>query len=404
MADEENIDIILNSALAAARIGDVPTKRTAFGRLVSLDFTVLSENQQVDLIRAHSLLFLRSDLTQDDRDLVADQLSDQYPSESKVVNWELVQILSNLNDPLVVARTMNLINSESLDGSPSELIEADVAGRSAELQGQYGDVIERMKINSPNSVLIHYVQALSHVNKGWTQDLREDYFRHFARLLSANGGASYHGFIIKIRDDALIQTPGELRGGLKNISGEELQYVNAVDLANLPQPKGPGKDWQMKELTALLESSQEESDNENGAIMYQAALCAACHAFGGSGGNIGPDLTQISTRFSTDDLLEALVDPDKTISDQYSATEIDLKDGTLLWGRVIRENQDTLFLTQNPMQLDRITKIPKVTVEDTRHSDRSIMFPALLNRLNAEEVKDLIFYLQSGGGKANSGF
>ena len=44
---------------------------------------------------------------------------------------------------------------------------------------------------------------------------------------------------------------------------------------------------------------------------------------------------------------------------------------------------------------DLVTKIAKSEVQDRRNSDRSIMFPALLNRLNAQEVRDLISYLQS---------
>ena len=282
--------------------------------------------------------------------------------------------------------------------SLSGLIEAEVGQRSAELQGRYGDVIELMKINSPGTALMHYVKALSHVDAGWTPQLREDYFRYFAKLLAGNGGASYNGFIIKIRDKALENAPLEVRASLKDLSGEELIYVNDSDLANLPQPQGPGKNWELSQLMTLLES-KEERDLENGAKMYQATLCVACHAFKDSGSNLGPDLTQVGTRFGTEDLLDAIINPNKAISDQYAATEITLNDEKLLWGRVINETEDTVFLTQNPMRSDQITKIAKATIESQKPSERSIMFPALLNRLNEEEVKDLIYYLQSGSEK-----
>ena len=49
------------------------------------------------------------------------------------------------------------------------------------------------------------------------------------------------------------------------------------------------------------------------------------------GGSIGPDLTQLGTRFSDKDILESIIEPDKAISDQYAATIFQLKDGSTYW-------------------------------------------------------------------------
>ena len=38
---------------------------------------------------------------------------------------------------------------------------------------------------------------------------------------------------------------------------------------------------------------------EQGRLAYEAAQCGACHRFGDDGGSVGPDLTAISSRFST---------------------------------------------------------------------------------------------------------
>ena len=44
-------------------------------------------------------------------------------------------------------------------------------------------------------------------------------------------------------------------------------------------------------------------------------------------------------------------------------------------------------------------KIPKNTVAFTKNSEVSIMLPGLINRLNEEELKDLMAYLISGGNE-----
>jgi len=290
---------------------------------------------------------------------------------------------------------MELMSAGSVESSSPELIEGDIASRSEELQGAYGDVIERMKVNSPGTNLMHFAKALSYVNTGWTPELREDYFRLFASLMSGSGGASFNGFVLKIRDNALERVPPELVSELRALSGQELFYVPGSDLASLPQPQGPGKNWEVQDLVSLIESSTGAGNIENGAKMYQAALCATCHSFQGSGGNSGPDLTQVATRFGTQDLMEALVNPDNAISDQYAAAEITLTNQRLVWGRVVNETVDSLFINENPLNVDQITKIAKSDVEERKISQHSIMFPALLNRLNAQEVRDLISYLQS---------
>ncbi|MEZ5365785.1 MAG: c-type cytochrome [Bryobacterales bacterium] len=50
--------------------------------------------------------------------------------------------------------------------------------------------------------------------------------------------------------------------------------------------------------------------------------CAKCHRFGDIGKDYGPDLTTINNRFKRRDMVEAVLWPSKTISDQYDAYRI----------------------------------------------------------------------------------
>ena len=308
-----------------------------------------------------------------------------------------MQLLAYLQDPQIVVKTLHLIETDSLGSNAEALIAGEVSQRST----QYGDVIELMKKNSPPSELMHFVKAIAYAQEGWTPALREKYFKNFAKLLSANGGESYNGFVIAIRDIALDNAPAKEKEKLKKLSGEELLLVSKNDLANLPQPEGPGKNWSVDEVVTLVKSDKGSGDLNNGAQMFQAALCASCHSINNNGNSIGPDLTQIATRFSTKDLAEAIILPNKAISDQYTATELLLNDDSFIWGTVVNETEDSLFINQNPMLSDKLKKIAKAQISERKPSEISVMMPALLNRLNEQEVKDLIHFIQASAKRSN---
>ena len=138
--------------------------------------------------------------------------------------------------------------------------------------------------------------------------------------------------------------------------------------------------------------------------MFKAALCSSCHSLGGGGGSVGPDLTQLGNRFSGKDILESIIEPSKAISDQYAATNFLLKDGSTVMGRLIRDDNDKYYVSQNPFAPQTLREIPKKDVASTKLSDVSIMLPGLINRLSPEELKDLMAYLMSGGDKNNKVF
>ena len=103
-----------------------------------------------------------------------------------------------------------------------------------------------------------------------------------------------------------------------------------LDMASLPQPEGPGENWMQGRVRRILNDYLEETPRnyERGKEMYAAALCEACHTMNGMGGNIGPDLSQIGTRFSRGDIVEAIISPSDAISDQYGATVFTMKNGS----------------------------------------------------------------------------
>jgi putative heme-binding domain-containing protein len=161
----------------------------------------------------------------------------------------------------------------------------------------------------------------------------------------------------------------------------------------------------LEEALGLLDKPLEGRDFENGKSMFAATTCIRCHAIGSDGGgNIGPDLSNLGTRFSKKDMLEAIIDPNKTVSDQYAATQFMLRNGTSVIGRLTNQDKDAYYVSQNPYAPDQVQKIWKKQVISAKYSPVSIMLPGLINSLNAEELKDLMAYLMSNGNPENTMF
>ena len=136
---------------------------------------------------------------------------------------------------------------------------------------------------------------------------------------------------------------------------------------------------------------------DNGQNYFKASLCANFHSLNGIGRNIGPDLSKVGTRFSIEDLAEAVVNPSSTISDRYRYDTYHMEDGRVVTGKVVEEEKSFLQISTNAFSPDLKTRIHKNRIDSKEASEISPMPPGLFNRLNEQELTDLLAYLVSGG-------
>ena len=291
-----------------------------------------------------------------------------------------------------IGTLLDLLANAADTPPPVDLLAEDITLRSE----QYGEDITNMRANPPNAEEIDLALSLSQITAGWTVDQREAYFTWFYDALRRSGGRSYVGFLENIRANALEKVPTAEREVLAPLTGA--YTMPAVDLTALPQPEGPGRNWTRQDLGDMMWDSLAVPRNlAEGEKLYAAALCQACHTFRGVGGNNGPDLTQIGTRFSRGDILEAIDSPSDAISDQYGATLLTRTDGSKVVGRIVGEDDEAVQLNPNPFNASQVMAIPLADIADRSASTISMMPPRLLNRLNGREVMDLMAYLLSGG-------
>lgn len=397
---------LIQGTVALSRHVNKSQRNQILDKILQVDYTELSAQTKVEFVRAIELTLSRLGKpgTALENRVIA-YLSPQYPADTDVLNQLLGKTLAYLNDSKVASKTLALL--ESQQGENADVM-ANAATNSSDLilrNPRYGMAIAETLKNMPPAQHTYYGSVLSGVTKGWTPELRERYFNWFYKAFSYKAGRSYIGFIDKARKTALSHVPKAKMEFYNQMSGDSLLNSSGNDLAtNAVQPKGPRKNWVEEDIEPLLADGLQNRNFEQGKNMFAATSCITCHAMGAEGQNLGPDLTQLGTRFSPEDMLKAIINPNEVISDQYNSTVFSLKNGQSVVGRLADENQENYIISQNPYAPEVTRKIPKNEVIHKKLSTVSLMPPGTINRLNAEELRDLLAYLVSGGNAENTIF
>ncbi|HBJ86704.1 MAG TPA: hypothetical protein DDZ88_23190, partial [Verrucomicrobiales bacterium] len=119
-------------------------------------------------------------------------------------------------------------------------------------------------------------------------------------------------------------------------------------------------------------------------------LCAVCHAMGGVGGKLGPDLAG-SWRNGLDFFLENIIDPNAVVGDNFQLHVLTKKDGSVLSG-VIEQETDTAITART---VTESVVISKTDLKDRQKMPASIMPPGLLEALPERKALELLKYLLS---------
>jgi len=317
------------------------------------------------------------------RSLLAD-IDPLYPARSESVNRELCQILLAVNAPQAVARTIGLLQ----------------AARTQEEQ-------------------IVYVMALRSIKTGWNVDLRRSYLAWWNQGrrtehpdyvvqwfrdagIQFNNGASFNNFLAKAHEEAKFTMSPEEILALHDI-------LAAYDAGQVRKPAPPlttrklVREWTTADLQSLLAQVGKGRNFNRGREVFYEAQCSACHRYGDQGGAIGPDLTAVSTRFKRQDILESLTEPSKVLSEQYTNTAIETRDGQVIVGRIVEETPEKVVVRPNPLEEKTVT-ISKSNIESRAPSKISPMPVGLLNTFSQDDILDLLAYMESLGDSRHPNF
>ena len=394
--NEKEPKALIQSMIALVRLGDENLQPRILEALAAVDFRQLPPSDQLHLVRAVELSLFRQGMPSPAmKEQLAEMLNPCFPSGNNNLDRSLSKVLVHIEATEAVEKIVAQLRSakDDLDYQKTFTSSSDLILRNP----QYGLDIADMLANVPPAQQTYYATVLGGAKVGWTPELREAYFTWIHDAFQYKGGRSYVGFIDRARKMALNKVNPTEFDQYNEMSGASLLTGSGNDLAVSDiQPQGPGRNWKVDEALALMDDLKGR-DLVKGKAMYAATLCQSCHTMQGEGGVVGPDLTQLGTRFSPKDILESTINPNAVISDQYAATIFYMRDGSSILGKLTNEDKDKYYISQNPFDPQNLREIPKKEVNSKKLSDISVMMPGLINRLNEEELKDLMAYLISGG-------
>jgi putative membrane-bound dehydrogenase-like protein len=155
----------------------------------------------------------------------------------------------------------------------------------------------------------------------------------------------------------------------------------------------PDRQSQLERL-AKYEPLLRDGDADRGRAVFANAkvACTTCHAIANQGGKIGPDLTRVGAIRSGRDILESILFPSSTFAQGYEPFIAETSDGEQHSGIVIEQDDKRVLLRTTA---GHEVNLFKTALKEFRRASVSLMPEGLEMAMTAEELRDLLAFLQS---------
>ena len=154
--------------------------------------------------------------------------------------------------------------------------------------------------------------------------------------------------------------------------------------------------WQVVSyVRSLSRAGGEEEvpgDPRRGRMLYMSrGSCSDCHRLNGSGGRIGPDLSDLGWRRAPAHIRASIVDPAESIADDYRTVEVRTNSGGVVRGLLRNEDRYSIQLLDEFENLRSFQKTELAAVEKPEES----LMPPLSSFFRGRDLDDLVAYLYS---------
>ncbi|MBI2948045.1 MAG: c-type cytochrome [Verrucomicrobia bacterium] len=369
--NEPSLAKALPALMALTRVGPEAALAPVLERLEKISLDALPVAQTLVALRATEIAWQRlGQMSPGLKDKFIAQWDALLPNRSPEVNREAAKLLIQLGAPGAISKTVSLL-----------------------------------AVAPTQEDKLHYLFLLRSARTGWTEANRAKYFRSLAQSASFRGGAGLPKFLQQIKTEALAAVP-ELERPTYAALLESNRRVPA-EISKPAESRSFVKEWTLADLVDSLAEVGHRRSFERGQAMFIAARCILCHQLGHVGRPVGPDLTEVASRFSRRDILESILEPSRVIADTYRNVIITTKQNEPVTGRVALEGDfrlEVLRVATDPFAPDKYTEIPKNSVVSYAESAVSPMPEGLLNLLTRDEILDLLAYLEAGGDSNHRNF
>ncbi len=150
-----------------------------------------------------------------------------------------------------------------------------------------------------------------------------------------------------------------------------------------------------EEMATFVADVRGKGDRVRGEAVYRRASlsCMKCHAIGGAGGKVGPDMGSIGGSAQVDYLVESLLDPNAKVKEGFHTVIVVTDSGKTFSGIKVRQTDTQLILrdaegTETAIALDSI---------DEQVNGTSLMPAGLSDKLTHQELVDVVRFLSELG-------
>lgn len=149
------------------------------------------------------------------------------------------------------------------------------------------------------------------------------------------------------------------------------------------------------DYAARLVAMAAMGDPDRGEAIYRRSqlACITCHAIGGVGGQVGPDMTSLGASAPVDYIVESLFDPNAKIKEGFHSVIVATEDDQIITGVEISGSAQELVIRDAN---NKLVRIPTSEVIGKRMGP-SLMPTGVIDRLPQQEQVDLISFLSQLG-------
>lgn len=174
--------------------------------------------------------------------------------------------------------------------------------------------------------------------------------------------------------------------------------MNGIPATDMPSFRLPLTERSARQAAAYVQSLSRTASRpspgnaQRGADLYRSTGCGGCHAIAGSGGIVGPELTDIAARRGPAYLRESIVTPAAAHPPGYLVVRAVPKSGPEVRGTRVNEDVFWIHIRDAGGAVHTIEKAELTRVD--REIEASLM-PSYESQLSGPQLDDVVAYLST---------
>ncbi len=293
-----------------------------------------------------------------------------------------VEAIDSDNYKLALWALRYMHDAKAVDGLISAYTETDKAEKKAEIL----------------ATLARLYQKEAPYDGSWWWGTRPDTHGPYYKTTDWEGSAKVKNFLMAELNSAdegqkplFASLNDRLRLGIVEMGTEtaapEVEEAS-VDLESIKNKKGQVGASSIEDV--ILAVGGLKGDPAVGKTLFTSQGCIACHAIEAGQVMKGPFMGQIGSIMNRDQIVEAILKPNASISQGFASVQITTNDGKFFMGFVTAESAAELTIRDIT---GTATKLEKKNIKERKELENSMMPAGLANSLSYEELASLVTFL-----------